>query len=168
MSEMSAAQGPRVPHVLAVSSGGGHWAELLRLSPAWSGARVTYVVTDKGYRSELVQMAQASGEPVPRLCWVPDANKHQKLRLVWLAVSLVFIVLRYRPDVVVSTGAAPGYFALRFGRLFGARTIWVDSIANADALSLSGVLARPHADLWLTQWAHLAKEHGVDHVGAVM
>ena len=45
------------------------------------------------------------------------------------------VVLRERPDVVVSTGAAPGYFALRFGRLFGARTLWLESIANVEELS---------------------------------
>ena len=165
---MTTKQDHDVPHVLAVSSGGGHWAELLRLQPAWAGAVVTYVVTDSRYHAELAEASRGPGNRPVRLRCVPDANKRQKLRLVWLALCVFWIVLRHRPDVVISTGAAPGFFAIRFGKMLGARTIWVDSIANAETLSISGALARPHADLWLTQWPHLAVEHGARHVGAVM
>jgi hypothetical protein len=69
---------------------------------------------------------------------------------------------------VITTGAAPGYFAIRIGNLFGARTIWVDSIANGEELSLSGQKAGPHAALWLTQWAHLAKAEGPHYRGSVL
>jgi hypothetical protein len=73
-----------------------------------------------------------------------------------------------RPDVVISTGAAPGFLALRLGRLLGARTIWVDSVANGEELSMSGKLAGRYADLWLTQWEHLAHEGGPQFRGNVL
>jgi hypothetical protein len=76
--------------------------------------------------------------------------------------------VRTRPDVVVSTGAAPGYFALRIGKILGARTVWIDSIANAEALSRTGTLVRPWADLWLTQWPHLAADGGPAYAGSVL
>jgi hypothetical protein len=69
---------------------------------------------------------------------------------------------------VISTGAAPGYFAVRIGKLFGARTIWVDSVANAEELSLSGKEAGRHVDLWLTQWPHLARPEGPHFKGNVL
>ena len=78
------------------------------------------------------------------------------------------VVLRVRPDVVISTGAAPGFFALRFGKLLGARTVWVDSIANAEQMSLAGELARPYSDLWLTQWPHVAEVAGAQFKGSVL
>jgi hypothetical protein len=81
---------------------------------------------------------------------------------------VVGLLIRVRPDVVVSTGAALGYFAVRFGRWFGARTIWVDSVANAEELSMSGQMAGRHADLWLTQWPHLAREQGPAFLGSVL
>ena len=34
--------------------------------------------------------------------------------------------------MVISTGAAPGYFAMRFAKWLGRRTIWIDSIANVE------------------------------------
>jgi hypothetical protein len=69
---------------------------------------------------------------------------------------------------VVTTGAAPGYWAIRFGKLIGARTIWIDSIANAEELSMSGRLASKVADVCLTQWPHLDGEHGAQYAGSVL
>lgn len=148
--------------VLAVASGGGHWIQLRRLRPAWTGCAVTYVTTRAGYRDEVARDAEGrdaedgSGAPAPRFVTVPDANRWQKLRLMRQLARIAWIVLSTRPHAIVTTGAAPGYFAIRIGRLLGARTVWVDSIANAEELSLSGRRAGPHADLWLTQWEHLA------------
>ena len=71
-------------------------------------------------------------------------------------MQVAFIICCTRPDVIVSTGAAPGYLALKVGKLLRAKTIWIDSIANVDELSLSGKMAGHCADLWLTQWPHLA------------
>lgn len=137
--------------VLAVSSGGGHWVELMRIMPAFDGADIACLTVNREYRSE------ANGW---RFHVVNDATRWNKLAAAVMALRVLLIVLRERPDVIVTTGAAPGYFALRFGKWIGARTIWVDSIANVEELSLSGKMAGRCADLWLTQWPHLARASG--------
>jgi UDP-N-acetylglucosamine:LPS N-acetylglucosamine transferase len=142
--------------VLAIASGGGHWVQLRRLRPAWAGCAVAYVTTHPGYRAEVDADPAEDGVPPPRFFVIPDANRWQKPRLLRQMLAVLAVLVRVRPHTVVSTGAAPGYFALRLGKLLGARTVWVDSIANVDELSLSGRRAGPHADLWLTQWEHLA------------
>ena len=158
----------RPRRVLAVASAGGHWVQLTRLAPAWDGCEVTYVSTDPGFRAGAEALAEARGQPRPRFFAVTGANRWQKLRLLRSLAGIALVVLRTRPDVVITTGAAPGYFALRLGRMLGARTVWLDSIANAEELSLSGRKAGRHADLWLTQWPHLAREGGPKHRGAVL
>jgi len=155
-------------HVMAVASAGGHWVQLMRLRPAWKGLRVTYVTTDPNFYQVVDQYAESQGEPPPGFHTVVEANRWQKWRLIKQFLGIVFIMARKRPDVVLSTGAAPGYFALRIGRLFGARTIWIDSIANAEELSMSGQRIGKHADLWLTQWEHLAKPEGPEYLGSVL
>ena len=149
--------------MLAVASGGGHWIQLRRLRPAWDGMQVTYVTTVAGYASEV-----ANDPGTPGFVAVTDANRWQKLRLLRQLMEIALVALRVRPHAVVTTGAAPGYFALRLGKLLGARTIWVDSMANAEELSLSGRQAGPHASLFLTQWEHLAKPEGPEFRGAVL
>ena len=56
-----------------------------------------------------------------------------------------------------NTGEEPArYLAIRWAKLVGARTVWIDSVANVEELSLSGRLASERVDLCLTQWPHLA------------
>lgn len=156
------------PKVLAISSPGGHWIQLLRIQRAWDGCSVIYASSLDGYANELSKQSIEQGLPLPTYYSVTDANRWQRLRLAKQLMDVFLIILRHRPDVVVTTGAAPGYFALRIGRLLGARTIWIDSIANANELSLSGKWAGKHADLWLTQWEDLACKGGPKFYGAVM
>nr|WP_302675558.1 hypothetical protein [Sphingomonas faeni] len=83
--------------------------------------------------------------------------------------GLFRIFRAFDPHLVVSTGAAPGAMALLVGKMFGARTIWIDSIANSEVLSLSGRLVRPIADLRITQWQHLAeKNRSLRYLGQIL
>ncbi len=145
--------------LLAVASGGGHWVELQRLIPAFDGCEIAYITTIASYRPEV-------GEA--RYYVVKDASRWNKMGLLRMALELAWIVYKEKPDVVVSTGAAPGYFSLRLAKMIGAKTIWIDSIANVEFLSMSGQKIGKHADLWLTQWPHLAKPQGPHFCGSVL
>lgn len=145
--------------VLAVASGGGHWVQLMRIRPAFADADVTYVTVRPTYAGDV---------PDEKFRVVPDATRWNKFKLIVMATRLLWIVATVRPHVVISTGAAPGYFALRFGRWFGARTCWIDSVANAEELSLSGRKVMPYATCVLSQWPDVAFAAGVDHAGSVL
>jgi UDP-N-acetylglucosamine:LPS N-acetylglucosamine transferase len=149
----------KIKKLLAVASGGGHWVQLLRLTPAFAECEVVFVTVQEAYRTDV------EGQ---KFYAVPDATRHTKIRLLQTAIDIFWILCKERPEVVISTGAAPGYFAVVLGKLLGARTIWVDSIANVEQLSMSGKLAGRHAHLWLTQWPHLATIDGPQFRGAVL
>ena len=156
-SSRAAASRPR--RVLLVASGGGHWVQLLRLQAAWEGADVAYVTVQQSYQSEV---------PEARFYCVHDATRWSRLGLLRMALQVAFVVLRERPDVVITSGAAPGFVALRVGKWLGAKTAWLDSIANVDTLSLAGQRAAPYADLQLTQWEHLESPSGPEFKGSVL
>ncbi|MGB3209082.1 MAG: UDP-N-acetylglucosamine--LPS N-acetylglucosamine transferase [Desulforhopalus sp.] len=145
--------------VMLVASSGGHWIQLNRLLPAFDGCEKIFITTESKYRVTV-------GDS--KFLLAPDASRWNKLRVLYLALIMLKHVIIIRPDVVVSTGAAPGFFALFFGKKFGAKTIWLDSIANVDQLSLSGQKIQRHADMWLTQWEHLATPSGPQYLGAVL
>lgn len=147
-----------VPKVVAVASGGGHWVQLLRLRPAFDQADVTFVTTRADLRDDV---------PDCPFRLVPEANRWQKWDLIRCAFAMGRSLIAVRPDVIVTTGAAPGYLAIRLGKLLGARTIWVDSVANAEELSMSGHRALRHADVCITQWEHLAEAGGARYHGSV-
>lgn len=104
---------------------------------------------------------------IERFYLLPDANRDEPRRAVVCLLASLRLVLRVRPQVLVTTGALPGLFCLFVARLIGAQTIWIDSIANSDQPSLSGQLAFPFASEWYTQWAHLAR-HGRRYSGALL
>lgn len=149
---------PRSKKILAVASGGGHWVQLLRLRPAFDGHHVQYVSTNKSYQIDVQSPLHI----------VTDANIKIKLKLLVMFIEVALIVAKCRPDIVITTGAAPGFAAIFFGRLFGAKTVWVDSIANSEELSISGKHARRWSTVWLTQWEHLSGEAGPTYWGAVL
>ena len=147
------------PKVLAISSGGGHWVQLMRLRPAFEGCDVTYATVQEGYRSDV-------GDADFRV--VRNGNRWSKTDLVLSALGILRLLLSVKPDVVITTGAAPGYFTVRFGKWLGSRVVWVDSVANAQELSMSGIKAGSFVDLWLTQWPHLAGGDGPQCFGSVL
>jgi len=137
----------REANILAIASKGGHWIELLRLMPLFEADKVTFISntanledTVKGHKFHIV----------------PDANKDDKLDLIKCSMSVFWYVLISRPEVIITTGAAPGLLGILMGRIFGVKTIWVDSIANVEKLSLSGNIALRIADRVYTQWEHLS------------
>jgi UDP-N-acetylglucosamine:LPS N-acetylglucosamine transferase len=131
----------------------------LRLRAAWQEHEVCYVT---------VGPCDASKVQPAELRLIPDANRNTPLRMLWLMLRLAWIVLQVRPDVVVTTGAAPGFLAIRLGRLVGARCVFIDSVANAERLSMSARLSLNCADATLTQWPELATEAGVQYWGTVL
>lgn len=158
----------RKRRVLAVASNGGHWTQLWRMRPAWNDCQVCYITTTAGYERVVHNDAVKRGQTPPQLMTVPDANRWQKVRLTLQMLKLLVLVIYFRPDIVISTGASPGLFALMFGRLLRAKTIWIDSIANAETVSLSGQKAHRFADLWLTQWEDIAGPDGPYFKGSVI
>ena len=135
--------------LLAVASAGGHWMQLRRLDEVCRKYDTVFVTTKADYREAVVGY---------RFFQVKDVNRWKKWLIPLASLQLFWIVWRVRPDAILSTGALPGLLALFWGRVFGARGIWLDSIANSEELSMSGRFAGKIAGLWLTQWEELAGE----------
>ncbi len=146
--------------ILAVASGGGHWLEMCRIYPVFAGLDVAFVSVHANYAKQV---------PGHRFYAVRDVSRLDRWGIFVLLPQLVRIILKERPDVVITTGSAPALFALAFAKvLVRAKTIWIDSIANVEKLSSSGSLARHVADVWLTQWPDLRSDRGPAYWGAVL
>lgn len=148
----------RRKHILAIASGGGHFIQLLRLRPAWEAHDVTYATV---HAASAIDVA-----PAPLLTF-RDVS-----RADWWLLPIAFwdvarILLRVRPDVIITTGALPPLLALLLARPFGVRTLWVDSIANSEELSGSGKLAGRLASAAVTQWPRLTTPR-IEHWGSVL
>lgn len=120
---------------------------------------MTYATVREGYQLDV---------PGEDFRLIPDCNRWNKLALLRCSLAVLRLVWRLQPDVVITTGAAPGYFGVRIGKMLGARVIWIDSVANVEQLSMSGAKAGAFVDLWLTQWPHLTQASGPQYSGSVL
>jgi UDP-N-acetylglucosamine:LPS N-acetylglucosamine transferase len=135
--------------VIAIASVGGHWVELQRLMPAFSGMELVFIST----RESLAHTVAGH-----RFYSIPDANRWNKFKLILVLLKVFRIIYSEKPDVIISTGAAPGLMGLAVGKMLRIKTIWVDTIASASKLSLSGRIARKFVDRIYTQWPALASD----------
>ncbi len=132
--------------------------QLLRLREAWAGHDVTYATV---HAAQAIEVA-----PAPLLTF-RDVSRADWWRLPLTLFDIAGILLKVRPDVIITTGALPPLLALVLARPFGIRTLWIDSIANSEELSGSGHQAARFADKVVTQWPALAGG-GVEHWGSVL
>jgi UDP-N-acetylglucosamine:LPS N-acetylglucosamine transferase len=147
--------------ICVAASSGGHLVQLLGLGPSWQQYETIYVTTDDGIAGELNRTG--------RVYTVTDCNRRRLLRVAKAFFKCAKIAMSERPDVVISTGAAPGLLMCVLGKITGAKVIWIDSITNTQRLSLSGRLVRPFADLLLTQWQELADRYRkIEYAGQVI
>lgn len=144
--------------VLAIASGGGHFIQLMRLQPAWAGHRVSVATVDPTTRSLAGDVPFFTFRDVSRADW---------WRIPLAALDIAGILIRVRPQVIITTGALPGLIAAALARPFGVKSLWVDSIANSEELSGSGGQAGRVCSQVITQWPHLAGGR-VEHWGSVL
>jgi UDP-N-acetylglucosamine:LPS N-acetylglucosamine transferase len=73
-----------------------------------------------------------------------------------LEVSLI-ILIKERPKVIVSTSGGSTIPLCYFGKLFGVKIIYIESMARINQPSGTGKLIHPIADLFLVQWESMLK-----------
>jgi UDP-N-acetylglucosamine:LPS N-acetylglucosamine transferase len=129
---------------MLVASTGGHLLQLHRLRPWWERHDRLWVTFDKPDARSLLD-----GERVEWAYHPTTRNLWNLVRNLWLAVK---VVGRERPDVVVSDGAGVAFPFFIVGRLFGARTVYVEVYDRVDSRTLTGRLCSPISDLFLVQW----------------
>ena len=134
--------------VMAVASLGGHWIQLLRIT---SGLNQDWDIIYMSTHPECAKTVTGH-----RFCLIKDFSRWNPLRLFPAFFNALVYIRKYTPDVLLTTGAAPGLMALVAARLSGVKTIWVDSIANPCSLSLSGKIASKISTATYTQWENLA------------
>lgn len=136
--------------IFAAASIGGHWKQLLRITkPLEERFEIVYAST----HPKCATMTNGG-----TFYLMNDFSRRDAWRMVPMFFRLLRILWHERPDAVLTTGAAPGLVCVLAGRLLRCKTIWVDSIANAEHLSGSGRIARHFVSRVYTQWPNLAQK----------
>ncbi|MCK5917607.1 MAG: oligosaccharide biosynthesis protein Alg14 [Cocleimonas sp.] len=147
--------------ILAISSSGGHWIQLNKICNQLEDQfDVIYATPGAQYES-----AKEGGRKVYA---ITDASADSKLNLIPVTLQIISILIRERPNTIITTGAAPGVMAILLCKLLPIKTIWVDSIANVKVLSRSGRMVKNHANIVVTQWQDLSDDKNIFYRGSVL
>jgi UDP-N-acetylglucosamine:LPS N-acetylglucosamine transferase len=134
-----------------VCSSGGHLTEMTLLLPALEEYEY-FFVTYRCLRTE----ALAERE---RLYLVSFIGMNP-LKMAVAFMHAFFILIKERPDVVLSTGAQIAIPFCWLGKLLGARVVYIESWCRVHSHSGSGPLVYPVADLFLVQWPDALHAYG--------
>ena len=132
------------PKVLLVCSSGGHLTQLYNLRPWWEHLERTWVTFHKPDATSLLE-----GE---RTEWAFHPTTRNVRNLLRNAVLAWRLVRRERPDLVVSTGAGVAFPFFLLGKLYGARTVYVEVFDRIDSATMTGRMCYPITDRFLLQW----------------
>ncbi|TFF92809.1 hypothetical protein EU546_07095 [Candidatus Thorarchaeota archaeon] len=90
-------------------------------------------------------------------------------RTLFLLLHSLFILFIARPDAIISTGSGLTLPPFLVARLFGIKTIYVESPSRVYYPSISGKLLIGKTDSWLSSWPDLAERYpGVEYGGMVI
>jgi UDP-N-acetylglucosamine:LPS N-acetylglucosamine transferase len=129
-------------------SAGGHLTEMLQLLEAFKG-HTTFFMTFREENSKHLKNAYFVKDP-----------KRNPLKILLNILQTLYILAKERPDIIVTTGAGGSIAACFFGKMLGARIIYIEGFARVNTKSLTGRIIYPIADLFLVQWKPLLKLYG--------
>jgi UDP-N-acetylglucosamine:LPS N-acetylglucosamine transferase len=87
-----------------------------------------------------------------RVRTIPNVVRTNPLSWIWGAVSSLWIAAMERPDVIISTGAGVVVFFCVFAKLFGAKLIFIESMAKVEKPTLTARILYPISDMFFVQW----------------
>ncbi|MBT1002467.1 UDP-N-acetylglucosamine--LPS N-acetylglucosamine transferase [Paenarthrobacter sp. DKR-5] len=136
---------PGGERILLVGSSGGHLAQLLSLRPWWSRHERAWAT----FRTPDAEYALADE---PDVSWVHSPTTRNVPNLLRNTALAAGLVRRFRPTVVVSTGAGSALPFFALGRLQEATTIYIEVFDRVESPTMTGRLCRPFTDLMCVQW----------------
>jgi UDP-N-acetylglucosamine:LPS N-acetylglucosamine transferase len=145
--------------IALVCSYGGHLTEILYLIDAFKDHEV-FFVTYNNFRTRKLPYKKYLIK-----------NIGTNIFLMIYAFFQIFIIFaKEKPDVVISTGSEIAIPAFIIAKLFGIKTIFIESWCRIKTRSGTGKIVYYLSDLFLVQWPQLLELYGkkAKYVGAVV
>lgn len=138
--------------VCLVCSHGGHFTETLQIMQAFAGHEFFFATYHSSREADVLALAPGS--------YFTDNIGMSVWRMLKAFPWALRILLKEKPQVVVSLGAEIAVPFFYCAKLLGIRTLFIESWCRVENLSLTGKLVYPIADAFWVQWPQLLKVCG--------
>ncbi len=134
--------------VMFIASAGGHLTQLLTLSPLFSKYKSILVTEKTGATSNLKDKFEVE--------FLVHGTRAQLIRYLfifgWNILRSIYLFMKYRPDVIVTTGTHTAVPMCYIAWIFRRKIIFIESFAKQHSANLSGKMVYPIATLFVVQW----------------
>ena len=135
--------------IALVGSSGGHLTHLYLLKKFWENEDRFWVTFDKTDAKSILKEERFYP------CYYPtNRNVKNTIKNTILAFK---ILKKEKPDLIISSGAAVAVPFFWLGKLFGAKTVYIEIFDRIDKPTLTGKLVYPVTDKFIVQWEELKK-----------
>ena len=140
-------------NVMFISSTGGHLSELLQLEPLFAEYN-SYLITEK------TKSTVGLTEKYPnRTFFLKYGTKSHLISYVFIFLFNILksfvLMLKIRPDVVVTTGTHTAVPMCYIAKLFRRKVIFIETFANSKTRTKAGEMVYPIADVFIVQWEYM-------------
>ncbi|MGJ5644822.1 UDP-N-acetylglucosamine--LPS N-acetylglucosamine transferase [Latilactobacillus curvatus] len=135
--------------VCLVGSSGGHLTHLYMLKDFWKNEDRFWVTFPKEDAKSLL-----AEEKVYACHYPTNRNLKNLIKNTFLAFRVLF---KEKPDLIISSGAAVAVPFFYLGKLFGAKTIYIEVFDRMDKPTVTGRLVYPATDKFIVQWEEMKK-----------
>lgn len=133
--------------ICLVGSSGGHLTHLYMLKDFWKDKDRFWVTFDKKDANSILK------EEKVYHCFFPtNRNIKNLIKNSFLAIKLL---IKEKPNLIISSGAAVAVPFFYLGKLFGAKTIYIEVFDRIDKPTLTGKLVYPVTDKFIVQWEEM-------------
>ncbi|MBE6139440.1 MAG: polysaccharide biosynthesis protein [Firmicutes bacterium] len=139
--------------VMFISSVGGHLTQLLELSSIFKNYDYVLVTEKTSVTKNMIEKYNMG--------YLLYGSRQYLFKYIFIFLSNVFksiyLFIKYRPDVIVTTGAHTSVPMCYIGKLFGKKIIFIESFAKRTSPTLSGRLVYPISTIFIVQWESMLK-----------
>jgi len=135
--------------VCLVGSSGGHLTHLYMLKSLWKDWDRFWVTFDKTDANSLLK-----DEKVYHCFFPTNRNIKNLIKNTFLAIK---VLVKEKPDLIISSGAAVAVPFFWIGKLMGAKTIYIEVFDRINKPTLTGRLVYPVTDKFIVQWDEMKK-----------
>lgn len=151
--------------VIFAASSGGHLTELLKIQELFKEYDYILVTEKTDVTKEL--------DNKYNMKFIKYGPCKNKIKYIWTIIQNLFltirIVIKFKPDTIVSTGAQIGGFFCYVGKFFGAKVIYIETMAKIKELSGTGNNVYKIADKFYVQWKSLAEKYDkAEYIGRLI
>lgn len=137
-----------------ISSEGGHFSELLQLTKTMNQYN-SFIVTEKNFLSD-----ECKANYGTRINFLLNTKPKKPSYIILAPINILYSLyyfIKINPDVIITTGAHTAVAMCYIAKLSGKKIIYIETFANLESKTLTGILIHPIADVFVVQWESMLK-----------